>query len=188
MRRGLHNQRRPHRSLRFKSPFKCPHTSHVPICFCRCTSNPLAQVDMDQLEAEGRAAFEGADSVFCCLGTTRPVGVPCRGTSCGCPLASHANRRHDGCMLSTRLVRLAHSPYAVDAVGGLLPRLCCALWFCCCCIPSSILAAASPRLRLKATPLPRSSTTPQTAGSAEAFRKVDLHYVEAAARAAAACK
>ncbi|KAI7835557.1 hypothetical protein COHA_010537 [Chlorella ohadii] len=56
-------------------------------------------VDMDKLETEGRAAFEGADSVFCCLGTTRP-----------------------------------------------------------------------------------------TAGSAEAFRKVDLHYVEAAARAAAACK
>jgi oxidoreductase len=56
-------------------------------------------VDMDKLETDGRAAFEGADSVFCCLGTTRP-----------------------------------------------------------------------------------------TAGSAEAFRKVDLHYVEAAARAAAACK
>ncbi len=33
------------------------------------------QVDMDKLETEGREAFEGADSVFCCLGTTRPVGA-----------------------------------------------------------------------------------------------------------------
>ena len=47
---------------------------------CELFSNP-AQVDMDKLEAEGQAAFEGADSVFCCLGTTRPVG---EGRGCGC--------------------------------------------------------------------------------------------------------
>lgn len=42
-------------------------------------------VDMDKLEEEGKEAFEGADSVFCALGTTRAVSRAVQGGGLGGP-------------------------------------------------------------------------------------------------------
>ena len=48
-------------------------------------------LDMDRLEEEGAAAFAGADSVFCCLGTTRVVSATA-GTGGGAASAANAGR------------------------------------------------------------------------------------------------
>jgi oxidoreductase len=103
-------------------------------------ADKLRQVvlDMDRLEEEGKAAFAGADSVFCCLGTTRGV-----------------------------------SATAGTAVTG---RFRAVFW-----VPPPCSGHPPPCA---------GSTTPasllQVAGSADAFRKVDLDYVAASARAASA--
>jgi oxidoreductase len=47
-----------------------------------------AVVNMDHLDEEAKLAFAGADSVFCCLGTTRSVSPPgCDGFFGGAALA-----------------------------------------------------------------------------------------------------
>lgn len=133
---------------------------------------------MDKLEAEGQAAFEGADSVFCCLGTTRPVGEGC---ACRCWVEAAAVLA--GCAMPLKgdaTAALCSKHSIAHAALYASPRAGCDSYYTHrlpACLPEACL------LRVCAVPV-----STQTAGSAEAFRKVDLHYVEAAARAAAACK
>ena len=51
----------------------------------------LRAIDMDKLETEARPAFEHADCVFCCLGTTRKVCPVCDRVKEGGKRLSHSS-------------------------------------------------------------------------------------------------
>lgn len=96
------------------SPCCCCRRKHLAVAVpthlaSESSSSPLvlvfgclqAVVDMDNLEEEAAPAFAGADSVFCCLGTTRSVRAAAGpgeraegGMLCGKPLGEFEGVRH----------------------------------------------------------------------------------------------